>query len=172
MDEAVISMLRKIIKEELSSVISEVNDLKNEIKMLQTGYQKELPNMQEQLNMISLNNQNKDAKVDYSKREIPISINQSMKGMTENKTEMKTYEDLPDFPFWNMVLDKMEKTISKPSFETWFTGTNATQLGEDTIIVYSKNDFQASWLEQRYENQIISALKEVSDISYKIEFRS
>jgi tRNA U54 and U55 pseudouridine synthase Pus10 len=162
MDEALNSMLRKIIKEELSSVTNEVSDLKKEVKMLHTDLQKQLNIIQEQLKMTSEN----------TKGEIPISINHRVTGMIEKKIGMKANQDLPDFPFWNQVLDKIEQTISKPSFETWLNGTNAKQLDETTIIVFSKNEFQAGWLEQRFESLIIDALKEVSDITFKIEFRS
>jgi hypothetical protein len=169
MDEVLSRMIRKIIKEELSNVITEVGDLKIEVKKLQISLQKQSDIIQNQLKMISLNNQNKVEKENNSTIEL-VTSNQN--GMIEKKLEMKTYEDLPDYPFWNKVLMTIEKRISKPSFDTWLKGTNAKQLHEDKMIVFSQNDFQASWLEQRYKSLIIDVLKEVSDITFEIEFRS
>jgi hypothetical protein len=169
MDEVLSRMIRKIIKEELSNVITEVGDLKIEVKKLQISLQKLSDIIQNQLKMISLNNQNKVEKENNSTIEL-VTSNQN--GMIEKKLEMKTYEDLPDYPFWNKVLMTIEKRISKPSFDTWLKGTNAKQLHEDKMIVFSQNDFQASWLEQRYKSLIIDVLKEVSDITFEIEFRS
>jgi hypothetical protein len=168
MDEVLIRMIRKIIKEELSNVITEVGDLKIEVKKLQISLQKQSDITQNQLKMISLINQNKVEKENNSTIELVTSNNQN--GMIEKKLEMKTYEDLPDYPFWNKVLMTIEKRISKPSFDTWLKGTNAKQLDEDKMIVFSQNDFQASWLEQRYKSLIIDVLKEVSDITFEIEF--
>lgn len=170
MDEVLSSMIRKIIKEELSNVITEVTDLKKEVKMLQISLQKQSDISQDQLKLNSLNNQIKIEKEINSKRDLPTSNNQN--GMKEKKISMKAYENLPDYPFWDKVLMIIEKRISKPSFDTWLKGTNAQQLDEDKIIVFSQNDFQSSWLEQRFRSLIIDGLKEVSDITFEIEFRS
>jgi hypothetical protein len=170
MDEVLSRMIRKIIKEELSNVITEVGDLKIEVEKLQISLQKQSDIIQNQLKMISLNNQNKVEKENNSTIELLTSNNQN--GMTEKKLEMKIYADLPDYPFWNQVLKNIEKRISKPSFDTWLKGTNAKQLDADKMIVFSQNDFQASWVEQRYKSLIIDVLKEVSDLTFEIEFRS
>jgi hypothetical protein len=170
MDEVLIRMIRKIIKEELSNVITEVGDLKIEVEKLQISLQKQSDIIQNQLKMISLNNQNKVEQEKNSTRELLTRNNQ--RAMTEKKIEMNAYEDLPDYPFWNKVLMNIEKRISKPSFDTWLKGTNAKQLDADKMIVFSQNDFQASWVEQRYKSLIIDVLKEVSDLTFEIEFRS
>jgi hypothetical protein len=121
--------------------------------------------------MISLNNQNKEKKVHTSIRNSPNSVNQTMTGMTEKKLAKINTENLSNFPLWDKVLSNIEKAISKPSFDTWLKDTYAKQLDKDTIIIFSQNDFQASWLEERYRNLIIDALKEVSEITFNIEFR-
>jgi NifB/MoaA-like Fe-S oxidoreductase len=74
------------------------------------------------------------------------------------------------FPRWNQVLAKISQNISKPSFDTWFAGTFAKFITDDTIIVYSKNDLHSKWLEARYKEAIFLAVKEVVGITYEIEF--
>ena len=39
---------------------------------------------------------------------------------------------------WNQALDKIEKKISKPSFETWLKSTKAHSLKGDTLTYCSK----------------------------------
>jgi hypothetical protein len=67
--------------------------------------------IQEQLEIISLNNQSKVETEMTSYRDLLTSNIPSHR--TEKKLEIKAYEELPEFPFWRNVLNNIEKLISK-----------------------------------------------------------
>jgi hypothetical protein len=169
MDEVLSNMIRKIIKEEIANVITEVSDLKKEVKMLQCDLKKHRDITQNLLKMNSLINQTKVETEMTSTRELLTSSIPSHR--TVKTSEIKDYEELPDFHLWSNVLNNIEKLISKPSFGTWLKGTNAKQLDEETIIVLSENEFQSTWLRERYQTLIKNALDGVSDNTFSIEFR-
>jgi chromosomal replication initiation ATPase DnaA len=169
MVEVLSNMIRKIIKEELANVITEVSDLKKEVKMLQCDLKKHANITQNLLKMNSLINQTKVETEMTSTRELLTSSIPSHR--TVKTSEIKDYEELPDFHLWSNVLNNIEKLISKPSFDTWLKGTNAKQIDEETIVVLIENEFQSTWLGERYQTLIKNALDEVSDITFSIEFR-
>lgn len=69
---------------------------------------------------------------------------------------MKNIDDL-----WNQALVKIEKKLSKPSFETWLKSTTAHSLQNDTLIITAPNEFARDWLESRY-------LKLISETIYDL----
>lgn len=71
---------------------------------------------------------------------------------------------------WRKVLAKIEKTLSKPSFDTWLKATKATDLEEDSLIVTAPNDFARDWLESRYSELITDTLYETTGINMKVKF--
>jgi len=71
---------------------------------------------------------------------------------------------------WRKVLAKIEKTLSKPSFDTWLKATKATALEEDSLIVVAPNEFARDWLESRYSPLIIETLYETTGIHMKVKF--
>ena len=62
---------------------------------------------------------------------------------------------------WNQALEKIEKKISKPSFETWLKSTKAHSLKGDTLTVTAPNEFARDWLEERYSHLIADLLLEL-----------
>ncbi|WP_126424600.1 chromosomal replication initiator protein DnaA [Brevibacillus marinus] len=71
---------------------------------------------------------------------------------------------------WRKVLAKIEKTLSKPSFETWLKATKATTLEEDALIVTAPNEFARDWLESRYSSLITNTLYETTGMNMKVKF--
>lgn len=71
---------------------------------------------------------------------------------------------------WHSVLAEMEKTLSKPSFETWLKTTKLVALQDDTIIVEVPNEFTRDWLKNHYRKPLTSALEKISDCQYYIHF--
>ncbi|MFM1653480.1 chromosomal replication initiator protein DnaA [Brevibacillus sp. B_LB10_24] len=71
---------------------------------------------------------------------------------------------------WRKVLAKIEKTLSKPSFDTWLKATQATTLEEDALIVTAPNEFARDWLETRYSPLIIDTLYETTGVNMKVKF--
>ena len=56
----------------------------------------------------------------------------------------------------------MELLISKANFITWFKSTFIISYHEDTIVVATPNSFTKSWLEKKYADQILQALKNIT----------
>ena len=71
---------------------------------------------------------------------------------------------------WHSVLTEMEKTLSKPSFETWLKTTKLVALQDDTMIVEVPNEFTRDWLKNHYRKPLTNALEKISDSQYYIHF--
>jgi chromosomal replication initiator protein len=75
---------------------------------------------------------------------------------------------------WQAVLGEMEINISRANFITWFKHTFISTIEDGKIIISVPNIFTKSWLENKYNKAIISALENVikakiSEILYKVE---
>ncbi len=75
---------------------------------------------------------------------------------------------------WQAVLGELELQLSKANFTTWFRGTFICSLEGAKIIVGVPNAFTKSWLEKKYNEQILKALQglegaHVREIFYKVE---
>jgi chromosomal replication initiator protein len=71
---------------------------------------------------------------------------------------------------WQATLDRIEKKLSKPSFETWLKTTKPVSLNEDTLVISVPNDFTRDWLQGRYAEMIAETLKDVSSRDFQIHF--
>lgn len=74
---------------------------------------------------------------------------------------------------WQAVLGELELNLSKANFTTWFKNTYIICQEENSITVAVPNAFTQTWLENKYHNFIIDALKKITDnkinkIFYKI----
>lgn len=77
---------------------------------------------------------------------------------------------------WLATLGELELTLSKANFTTWFKNTaiSSAENGRATISV--PNTFTKAWLEKKYHDQIVKALKhattnELREAHYKVEVR-
>lgn len=71
---------------------------------------------------------------------------------------------------WDLTMSEIEKTLSRPSFETWLKATRPLSIRDQTILVEVPNDFTRDWLETRYKDLILNALYEVTTTKYQICF--
>ena len=73
---------------------------------------------------------------------------------------------------WQAVLGRLELTISKPSFATWFKGTSILEKNGEKIIIGVPNGFSKEWLKNKYHPEIVKAVRsispEVREIQYQI----
>jgi chromosomal replication initiator protein len=60
---------------------------------------------------------------------------------------------------WKSALGQIELSISKANFVTWFQNTDITDIEENIAIISVPNGFAKEWLENKYNNAIIQALK-------------
>ena len=71
---------------------------------------------------------------------------------------------------WQNVLNKIEERVSKPSFDTWLSNTEAVELNSNTLIVTAPNEFSRDWLENQYTNVINEVLEEVTGAKLHTKF--
>ncbi|MBP2243145.1 chromosomal replication initiator protein [Cytobacillus eiseniae] len=71
---------------------------------------------------------------------------------------------------WNTALAKIEKKISKPSYETWLKSTKAHSLQGDTLVITVPNDFARDWLEERYSKLISKIVYEITGEELGVKF--
>ncbi|GAA0334589.1 chromosomal replication initiator protein DnaA [Bacillus carboniphilus] len=78
---------------------------------------------------------------------------------------MKNIDDL-----WDQALGKIQKKISKPSFETWLKSTKAHALKDDTLVIVAPNEFARDWLEGHYSQLISTVLLDLIGEELEVKF--
>lgn len=73
---------------------------------------------------------------------------------------------------WQAILGNLELTLSKANFTTWFKNTSIIEKSDSGIVVGVPNAFTKEWLQNKYHQDIIKALKaiapEIKEIKYQI----
>ncbi len=73
---------------------------------------------------------------------------------------------------WQAILGNLEVTLSKANFTTWFKNTSILEKNEDNIVVSVPNSFTKEWLQNKYNTDILKALRmiapEVKEVKYQI----
>jgi chromosomal replication initiator protein len=77
---------------------------------------------------------------------------------------------------WQAVLGEIELNLSRANFTTWFKCTFISKIENQQMVVCVPNAFTKSWLENKYNKLILSALQriasqEVKNVVYQIETR-
>lgn len=62
---------------------------------------------------------------------------------------------------WQEVLAKIEITLSRPNFLTWFQGTGINQVDQGTAVICVPNGFVREWLQNKHHKAILHALREI-----------
>ena len=70
---------------------------------------------------------------------------------------------------WQAVLGELELLISKANFTTWFKNTFVFERENNTLIVGVPNAFTKAWLENKYHEQIATALHNLIGNEQKIK---
>lgn len=78
---------------------------------------------------------------------------------------------------WNAALGELELQISKANFTTWFDGTFIYQMNDGEIVIGVPTNFTKSWLQNKYHEQVVKALRRISDedinrVTYKVASKS
>lgn len=78
---------------------------------------------------------------------------------------------------WQAALGELELTLSKANFTTWFKNTYLSQAEGTKAVVCVPNTFTKAWLEKKYHDQIIKALRNASnlpirEIQYRVEVKN
>ncbi|MFA5197278.1 MAG: chromosomal replication initiator protein DnaA [Patescibacteria group bacterium] len=72
---------------------------------------------------------------------------------------------------WKAVLGELEVSLSRANFTTWFRNTSIISIDDDKVIVGVPNVFTKEWLEKKYNQEILEALRHNSSTIKSIEYR-
>jgi chromosomal replication initiator protein len=78
---------------------------------------------------------------------------------------------------WLAALGELELTLSKANFTTWFRSTGISSFDNGRVIISVPNTFTKAWLEKKYHEAIIKALRHVTsnsirEATYRVEMRA
>ncbi len=73
---------------------------------------------------------------------------------------------------WQALLGNLELSLSKANFTTWFKNTSIIEKSDSGIVVGVPNAFTKEWLQNKYHQEILKALKtiapEIKEVKYQI----
>jgi chromosomal replication initiator protein len=72
--------------------------------------------------------------------------------------------------FWLSILRRLESTISKSQFLTWFQNTAALTLENETLVIGAPTNFARDWISQKYAVKILQAAEEENAKIKEVEF--
>lgn len=77
---------------------------------------------------------------------------------------------------WLATLGELELTLSKANFTTWFRNTCISSFDNGRAVISVPNTFTKAWLEKKYHDSIVKALKHVTsntirEAAYRVEMR-
>lgn len=78
---------------------------------------------------------------------------------------------------WQSALGEIELTLSKANFTTWFRNTFISSYENGKVTVSVPNTFTKSWMEKKYQPQIMRALRCATDngvreVCFRVEVRN
>lgn len=71
---------------------------------------------------------------------------------------------------WNSVLPKIETSVSKANFATWFKETKISGFDNGTIYLSVPNTFVQEWLLKKFHQLILKFLRESSESIHALEY--
>jgi len=73
---------------------------------------------------------------------------------------------------FSKLLIQIAQSLSKPSFQTWFTNIsiNSVDLIKNTIVFGTDSKFKKEWLETRYLKLLSATLQTITNIDFTISF--
>jgi chromosomal replication initiator protein len=78
---------------------------------------------------------------------------------------------------WQAALGELELTLSKANFTTWFKNTFLSEVDGNRAVVSVPNTFTKAWMEKKYHDQIVKALRNASnlpirEVTYRVEVKN
>ncbi len=71
---------------------------------------------------------------------------------------------------WQAVLAQIELDLSPANFATWFKNTRAHSREKDKLLVSVPNSFVKEWLEKKYKEEVLKAVKNIEKGIKKVDF--
>lgn len=71
---------------------------------------------------------------------------------------------------WNAVLSEMELSVSRAHFTTWFKNTTIVARDQNSVTVSVPNGFVKEWLENKFNRQILTSIRRVSNEIREVKY--
>ncbi|MSR68551.1 chromosomal replication initiator protein DnaA [Candidatus Saccharibacteria bacterium] len=71
---------------------------------------------------------------------------------------------------WGSVLGELEIVLSQANFQTWLKGTELAELEGDKAVIFVPNIFTRQWIQDKYHQQILSAIRKVDTEIRSVEY--
>ena len=79
-------------------------------------------------------------------------------------------ESLSPQQIWNQVLERLEKQLSRPTFETWIKTATVLRLQDNCLTICTPNPFILNHLQKHYLQIVSDTVKEIVDHPLEIRF--
>lgn len=88
-----------------------------------------------------------------------------------NSGIMKAEDDCSEVKeHWDQVLEKIALKVNKPVYEGFVKTTYPVSMENNVLTISTQNDFAKDWLEKRYKEHFIEAIKEIRESNVEIDF--
>ena len=77
----------------------------------------------------------------------------------------------PTKQIWQAVLGNLELSLSKANFTTWFKNTSVLDQSGEKIVIGVPNTFTKEWLQNKYHQDILRALRTINPGIKQVEYR-
>ncbi|MBW4506153.1 MAG: chromosomal replication initiator protein DnaA [Scytonematopsis contorta HA4267-MV1] len=68
---------------------------------------------------------------------------------------------------WSQVLERLQKELSRPTFETWIKTATAERLSNNCLEILTPNPFARNWLQKYYIKTIANVVQDI--LGYPVE---
>ncbi|ELS02736.1 chromosomal replication initiator protein DnaA [Xenococcus sp. PCC 7305] len=79
-------------------------------------------------------------------------------------------ENLAPQQIWNQVLERLDKQLSRPTFETWIKTATVLSLQDDCLTICTPNPFILNHLQKHYLQIVSDTVKEIVGSRLEIRF--
>jgi chromosomal replication initiator protein len=80
-------------------------------------------------------------------------------------------ETMTNQQLWQAILGNLELSLSKANFTTWFKNTSIIEKSDVGIVVGVPNAFTREWLQNKYHQDILKALKAISPETKEVKYQ-
>lgn len=75
---------------------------------------------------------------------------------------------IPIENLWSQVLERLQRELSRPTFETWIKTASAERLEHNCLVIRTPNPFARNWLQKYYIKTIANAVQDILGHSVEI----
>ncbi|MFH0985677.1 MAG: chromosomal replication initiator protein DnaA [Candidatus Omnitrophota bacterium] len=79
--------------------------------------------------------------------------------------------DISPAELWKKVCSLLSRELSERSFKTWLEPLSPLEVTEDSLVLSVPDSYYGKWLEDHYQNLILSSVEEVAGRPMKVSYR-